>query len=119
MKRSFVLVLLTFSVAAASAQVRKPAKAQSLVAANTLTEADKDVNRRFINNGTTLLNLRGGIPEPRMISRKPTKEQPEINVPAQEKLITRNLLFTGKLSDHISQPLMIYRDSLTAGSPKR
>ena len=119
MKRFLILLLLAFTDAASSAQVRTPAKARSLTVKDSLTTADKDVNRRFLNKGTTLLNLRGGIREPLMVVRTKPAQQPELSDPATEKLITRNLLFTGKLSDHISQPLMIYKDSLTVRNFRR
>ena len=113
MKRFLILLLLAFTAAAASAQVRTPAKAKSLVVTDSLTTADKEVNRRFLNNGTTLLNLRGAIPEPRIVVRTRPAQRAELSDPATEKLVARNLLFTGELRDHISQPLMIYKDSLT------
>ena len=119
MKKFLILLLFAFTAAASSAQVRTPTKAKSLIVTDSLTVADKEVNRRFHNNGTMLLNLRGVIPEPRIVVRPQPAQQPELSDPATERLITRNLLFPGKLSDHISQPLMIYKDSLTVRNFRR
>jgi len=109
MKKSLILLVLAFTAAAASAQISRPAKAASLVTPDSLTAADKGVNRRFLNKGTTLLNMAGSIPEPAMVTKRPSPEQQQSNIPSPEKLITRNLLFTGKLSDHISRPF-VYKD---------
>jgi hypothetical protein len=109
MKKSLIFIALAFAAVSASAQISSPAKAASLVTPDSLTAADKEVNRRFLNKGTTLLNMAGGIPEPVMLRKRPSSEQQRSNIPSPEKLITRNLLFTGKLSDHISRPF-IYKD---------
>ena len=110
MKKSLIFIVLAFAAVSASAQASKPVKVTSLATTDSLTAVDKEVNRRFLNKGTTLLNMRGSIREPGLgIGPRPVQSQQELKEPSPDKLITRNLLFTGKLSDHISRPF-IYKD---------
>jgi hypothetical protein len=112
MKKALILFIFAFAAGVASAQDNRPAKRAALTMTPVPVE-HRAVNRRFLNNGNTLLNMAGSIPEPAMVTKRPSSGQQQSNIPSAEKLVTRNLLFTGKLSDHISRPFMVYPDSLS------
>jgi hypothetical protein len=112
MKKSLCLLLLAFTASAASSQSITLRKTQLQQVADSLKKVDSEVNRRLLNKGNNLLNMRGGIPEPNIIVRPQSSDKLKAENTSQEKLIVNTLLFTGQLKDLLSRPFMIYRDTL-------
>lgn len=106
MKKIILFLILAFAGTSAWSKVCEvtlPSKFSS----DSAKVADGNLNRKFMGNGNTLLNMRGGIPDHVVVISQEYKENPIVSYPKEDKLIAKTLLFTGKLADHIGQPFWI------------
>lgn len=116
MKKIILFLILAFAGTSAWSKVCDVTLPVSFTG-DSAKVADINLNRKFMGNGNTLLNMRGSIPDHLVVASKENKENPIVSYPKQDKLIAKTLLFTGKLTDHIGQPFWIIPESGKSHTP--
>lgn len=110
MKKFTLLLILAFAGTSASSKICN-VTLQASFTSDSAKVADTNLNRKFIENGNTLLNIRGSIPEHLVIMARDNRENALVIYPKEDQLIAKTLLFTGKLADQVSQPFWIIPES--------
>lgn len=96
MKTIFTFLLIGFAVSTASSQDLKSKDSLST-----------RVDRKFLGNGNKLLNANGSLPKHIVRTTPVHNNDLKIYSKPKEQLIVNRLLFTGKLTDHLSEPFLL------------